>query len=120
MEAKYKLTRNDPTFSFDLSEQNLVCGVPGGITGPQYGLQHSAAMGVCTDAELPYTQQSPPAMAVASGWQNRVVEVTAYQHYLPSDTRQPQGRVEGVRPARGQYSRFLGLRHHRRVAHVRE
>ena len=25
LEAKYKLTRNDPTFDIDLSEQNLVC-----------------------------------------------------------------------------------------------
>ena len=25
LEAKYKLTRNDPTFDIDLSEQNLIC-----------------------------------------------------------------------------------------------
>ena len=27
LEAKYKLTRNDPLFSMDLSEQNLICDI---------------------------------------------------------------------------------------------
>ena len=59
LESKYKLTRNDPTFSFDLSEQNLVCGVLGGITALQYCLATPAAWASAPTPNSPTPSNSP-------------------------------------------------------------
>jgi autotransporter-associated beta strand protein len=69
LEAKYLLTRNDPTFDIDLSEQNMICDSNQAM--PPVVLQYET--GLCTAAELPYTQQNTsPLYPLQPGWQQRV------------------------------------------------
>ncbi len=87
LEAKYKLTRNDPSFNIDLSEQNLVCAGVGTILGgwPSDCMNYFTSTGVVTEAELPYTQQSTsPDWPLTSGWQNRVAMCTSWSS-VPAD-----------------------------------
>ena len=83
IEANYKLTRNDPSFSFDLSEQNMIMGVPTGYTALDYCQASAGSMGICPDAVLPYLAQltdpdwpltSDPLMT--GPWQTQVVKLT--------------------------------------------
>ena len=104
LEAKYMLTRNDPTFDIYLAEQNLICdiyqtgGPPGAATNP-------FETGICTDAELPYTATTySPLYPLQSGWQQRFVVAT--QEALAACRArhcQREGRVEGLWPAGHRY-----------------
>ena len=78
LEAKYLLTRNDPTYALNLSEQNLVCpGTMGGITGGQsyLAMNYFANTGIVREGELPYTaQNTSPLWPLQYGWESRVVK----------------------------------------------
>ncbi len=70
LEAKYLLTRNDPNFDIDLSEQNLICDSNQAV--PPVTLSYET--GLCTEAELPYTSENTsPLYPLQAGWQQRVV-----------------------------------------------
>ena len=81
LEAKYMITRNDPTFVPDLSEQNLICpGYMGDISGgyETSALNYFTSTGIVSDAELPYTaQDTSPLWPLQPGWQNRVWKSTS-------------------------------------------
>ena len=85
IEAKYMLTRNDPSFVPDVSEQQLCwetapdLGGTGGGSG-QAVLNYFTTHGVVSEAECP-TQGtdvgSAPYWPLATGWQNRVFKSTS-------------------------------------------
>ncbi len=82
LEANYKLTRNDPTFNIDLSEQNLICDVWQAVPG----VTTPFTTGICADAELPYTQElTDPLYPLQPGWQNRVVVSTVELNGVSGD-----------------------------------
>ena len=80
MEAKYKLTRNDPSFDPDVSEQNICWEQYMGSTGGGWGtavFDYFRTHGVVSEAECPYQPSSPdvgvaPYWPLNTGWQNRV------------------------------------------------
>ncbi|MGA7698419.1 MAG: C1 family peptidase [Thermoguttaceae bacterium] len=80
-EAKYILTRNDPTFIPDLSEEQLCwetnpdMGGTGGGSGVA-AMAYCVSHGVVSETECPYQSSSPdtgiaPYWPLADGWQNR-------------------------------------------------
>ena len=80
LEAKYVLTRNDPTFDIDLSEQDLICDANQG------GLDIPFTTGMCTAAELPYIWvDTSPLYPLQPGWQQRVVVSTSEIVGVPYD-----------------------------------
>ncbi len=84
LEAKYVLTRNDPTFDIDLSEQNLIC-YSNQSGGPASGVLYPFETGICSDAELPYTSQNTsPLYPLQAGWQQRVVVCTGKSPACPT------------------------------------
>jgi autotransporter-associated beta strand protein len=89
LEAKYMLTRNDPSFAPDLSEQNLVCaGGMGNISGGSgyLAMNYFVSTGIVSEAELPYTaQNTSPDWPLQSGWQDRVWKATSVKAWLGSD-----------------------------------
>jgi autotransporter-associated beta strand protein len=99
LEAKYKLTRNDPMFSLDLSEQNLICDIyqagapPGASTSP-------FETGICAGAELAYTATTySPDFPLQSGWQNRVVVCTTeMQTGMPADVASMKTELQTYGP----------------------
>jgi autotransporter-associated beta strand protein len=99
LEAKYMLTRNDPTFQIYLSEQNLICdvyqsgGPPGAATAP-------FETGICTDAELPYVADIySPLYPLQSGWQQRVVVSTTELVSMPgSDIADVKAELKAYGP----------------------
>lgn len=93
LEAKYMLTRNDPNFSMDLSEENLViennpgAGYPDmGSTnggGPyEYSFDYFSSHGIVAECELPGTgdefngtdPNTTGKWPLQPGWANRVVK----------------------------------------------
>jgi autotransporter-associated beta strand protein len=81
LEAKYMLTRNDPSFVPDVSEQQLVWewnGIhPASGDPDQWALDYLTTHGVVSESECPVSASSPdsgvpPYWPLASGWQNRV------------------------------------------------
>lgn len=90
VEAKYKLTRNDPNFDPDLAEQQLISETNpvmgttnGGIASGATMLQYISTHGVVSETELPMTGDqyngTPPSASywpLQSGWQNRVWKCT--------------------------------------------
>ncbi len=95
LEANYKLTRNDPTFNIDLSEQNLICDVYQAV--PQVTLPFTT--GICTEAELPYTATTySPNYPLQSGWQNRVVVSTTELAGLPGDLTSMKAELKTYGP----------------------
>ena len=91
LESKYKLTRNDPSFDIDLSEQNLICE-PGGT--PAY------TTGICTEAELPYTSEdTSPLYPLQPGWQQRVVVSTTDLTFgMPYDVASVKAELQTYGP----------------------
>ena len=66
LEAKYKLTRNDPSFNIDLSEQNLICAVrqPGPtLLQPLLTNRHLHRRGTSLHAAI-----TSPLCPLQSGW----------------------------------------------------
>lgn len=104
LEAKYKLTRNDPVFNADVSEQHICwetnpdMGGTGGGWGPAV-LDYFTSHGVVSDAECPYQESSPdvgipPYWPLASGWQNRVWKSTYNLNGFTSDTNVMKARLK--------------------------
>lgn len=90
LEAKYMLTRNDPNFAPDMSEQNLVCpGTMGNsVTGGWefLAMDYFTTTGIVSEAELPYTaKDTSPNWPLADGWESRVWKVTSDKTWLGSD-----------------------------------
>lgn len=88
LESKYMLTRNDPLFQPDCSEQQLVCAnvgsVDGGNTAPafDYYLIH----GVVAESELPYRASSTsPDWPLDDGWHDRAWRITSGATFLGSN-----------------------------------
>jgi autotransporter-associated beta strand protein len=80
LEAKYKLTRNDPLFDPNVSEQHINwetnpdMGSMGGGWGPSV-LSYFTSHGVVSETECPSLNTdvgTAPYWPLASGWQNRV------------------------------------------------
>ena len=94
LEAKYKLTRNDPSYNDDVSEQQ-VCweqymGSTNGGWGPMV-LDYFTSHGVVSATECPYQSSSPntgiaPYWPLASGWQNRVWKTVSNSDYFTNNT----------------------------------
>ena len=99
LEAKYMLTRNDPTFDIYLSEQNLICDVyQGGYANTPF------TTGICTDAELPYTATTySPLYPLQPGWQQRVVVSTAELSRYAGRRCQHEDRIEDLWPVGHRY-----------------
>jgi autotransporter-associated beta strand protein len=91
IEAKYKLTRNDPSYNDDVSEQEVdweqYMGSTGGGWGPSV-LTYFTTHGVVSAAECP-TQGtdigSAPYWPLAAGWQNRVFKSTSNLNDFTND-----------------------------------
>ena len=80
LESKYMITRNDPSFQPDCSEQELVCAGIGSIGGGWAGdaISFCVSIGLVSEAELPYTAASTsPNWPLQSGWQSRVWKGTS-------------------------------------------
>ncbi len=85
LDAKYNLTRNDPTFSATASEQEVCWEQYMGSTnggGGQGVLTYFTTHGVVSQAECPYQSSSPntgiaPYWPLATGWQNRCWKATS-------------------------------------------
>jgi autotransporter-associated beta strand protein len=92
LEAKYKLTRNDPVFNDDVSEQEVdwegYMGSTGGGNGEAV-LTYFTTHGVVSASECP-TQGtdvgSAPYWPLASGWQNRVFKSTSNVNQITNVT----------------------------------
>ena len=95
LEAKYKLTRNDPTFDIDLSEQNLISEGPSGGTPALFPY----TTGVCTEAELPYTSiDASPLYPLQPGSQTSHRREHGGTHRRAVRCCQREGRVEDLWP----------------------
>ncbi len=79
LESIYKITRNDPSYNPDLSEQQLACaGVGDAVIGgfPGLALSYFSTTGVVTEEELPFTKTNySPLWPLSSGWQDRVYKI---------------------------------------------
>jgi autotransporter-associated beta strand protein len=90
LEAKYQITRNDPSYSPNVSEQNLVC--PGYIGSTTSGYAYSAlsyitSYGVVSEAELPYTAgATSPLWPLQPNWSSRVWKSTSNMNFMPGGT----------------------------------
>ena len=82
LEAKYMLTRNDPTFDIYLSEQN-----PHLRYLPDHARRELPfTTGICTDAELPYTASTySPLFPLQPGWQQPRCRSTAELSGMAAD-----------------------------------
>jgi autotransporter-associated beta strand protein len=86
LESLYKITRNDPIFDPDLSEQQLACAgmgdaVIGGV--PSSALGYFKTIGIVTEEELPFTKTNySPLWPLASGWQERVYKIDAQSGFM--------------------------------------
>ncbi|MFZ1934166.1 MAG: C1 family peptidase, partial [Thermoguttaceae bacterium] len=89
-EAKYMMTRNDPSFVPDLSEQQNCwetspdMGSTQGGAGFDLIAAYFTTHGDVSETECPYQSSSPdtgiaPYWPLADGWQNRVWRATSYQ-----------------------------------------
>ena len=108
LEAKYKLTRNDPSFNPDVSEQQ-VCWETNpdmGSTGGGWGssvLSYFTSHGVVSEAECPYQSSSPdtgiaPYWPLASGWQSRVWKSTSNLNDFTNDTNTMKAYLKSTGP----------------------
>jgi autotransporter-associated beta strand protein len=79
LESMYKITRNDPTYNSDLSEQQLPCaGVGDAVIGgfPSSALAYFQLAGVVTEAELPFTKSNySPLWPLSAGWRDRAYKI---------------------------------------------
>ncbi len=96
LEAKYKLTRNDPSFNPDVSEQHICwetnpdMGSTGGGWGPSV-LNYFTTHGVVSESECPHQPSSEdigiaPYWPLATGWQNRVWKSVSNLNDFTNDT----------------------------------
>ena len=88
------LTRNDPSFDPDVSEQEVCWEQYMGTSGGGYGalvLSYFTSHGVVSATECPYQPSSPdtgiaPYWPLSSGWQSRVWKSTSYWDFCTNDT----------------------------------
>ena len=82
LEARYKITRNDPTFNPDCSEWLLVTGGAGTTDGgwPHRALTFFIFPGIISEAELPpYTGEgTSPYLPLPTGWQDNTWRINAW------------------------------------------
>ena len=102
LEAKYKLTRNDPNFNDDVSEQQVCWEQTMGTTGGGWGsavLNYFTSHGVVSAAECPYQSSSPdigiaPYWPLATGWANRVWKSTSnLNDFVTYDANNPTASI---------------------------
>ena len=90
LEARYKITRNDPLYNPNFSEQHLVNdGVAGGVNGggAYSSLGRFEAIGCLRESECPYTAEPPPTGWVPpTGWESRVCKITSRTSSLVDNT----------------------------------
>ena len=94
LDAKYMLTRNDPNFAPQVSEQDVCWEQYMGSTNGGWGasvLTYFTTHGVVSGTECPYQSSSPntgisPYWPLASGWQNRVWMSTSNLNDFTNDT----------------------------------
>ena len=119
-EAKYMLSRNDPSFVPDMSEQQLcwetnpdLGGTGGG--GGTAAMAYLASHGVVSELECPvetnsaYWDSPGPGdpWPLASGWQNRCWISTA--NTTPFVTSTTAGIKAALKVARSAHDRYLGV-----------
>jgi fibronectin-binding autotransporter adhesin len=108
LEAKYKLTRNDPSYDPDLSEQQICWETSPdmGSTGGGWGtavLEYSTTHGVVSETECPYQPDNPdtgvsPYWPLASGWANRVWKSTSISTGFTDDTSTMKAYLKSCGP----------------------
>ena len=76
MEAKIKITMNDPNFDIDLSERQLLTPYA------DNGFDLARSTGILTEQDMPYDSVNPQ---YPLDWHNRVYKVTAYQTMYVTD-----------------------------------
>ena len=108
LESHYMLTRNDPLFQPDVSEQQ-VCwetnpdmGSTGGGWGPSV-LNYFTSHGVVSETECPYQSSSPdtgiaPYWPLATGWQNRVWKSASNLNDFTNDTNTMKAYLKTTGP----------------------
>ena len=99
LEANYKITRNDPTFNIDLSEQNLICDVWQAVPG----VTTPFTTGICTDAELPYTQESPTLFIPCSPAGRTASSSARWTQWCVRRFCHHEGRIEDLWPVGHRY-----------------
>ncbi len=86
LESMYKITRNDPTYDPDLSEQQLACaGVGDAIYGgvPDIAVAYFQSTGVVTEEELPFTKTNySPLWPLSPGWEERVYKIDSFTYFV--------------------------------------
>ena len=91
LEARYMITRDDPTYSMSLSEQMLISApgtgnaVQGSATSGGYpgdGLAYTVTTGLVTEQTLPYLSLTTPtdstiSQSTVNSWSNQVCKATS-------------------------------------------
>ena len=108
LEAKYMITRNDPTFVPDVSEQQICweTNPDMGSTNGGWGtavLSYFSTHGVVSETDVPYQSSSPdtgipPYWPLATGWQNRVWKSVSNLNDFTTDTATMKAYVKTVGP----------------------
>ncbi|HLA83321.1 MAG TPA: C1 family peptidase, partial [Thermoguttaceae bacterium] len=109
LEAKYKITRNDPNFDPNVSEQQLVwetnpdLGSTSGGGGFDIMLAYQRDHGIVSDAECPYQSSSPnvgidPYWPLASGWENRVWRTTGFGFSVSNNINDIKNMIKTTGP----------------------
>ena len=100
LEAKYMLTRNDPTFQPDVSEEQCVNAGVGGIDGgwPESCFAYFKSTGVVSEAELPYGEQGLPYWPLQPGWENRVWKSVSNSNYITNTTENYKAKLKAYGP----------------------
>jgi C1A family cysteine protease len=102
-EARLKITRNDPTWTPDLSEQNLVCpGTMGDVVNGGYEyecMDYFTSNGTVLESVLPYTQQNTsPNWPLAYGWQQKVARTASDTNWIGSSTTDLEAELKQYGP----------------------
>lgn len=101
LESKYLITRNDPSYDINLSEQHLVCAgiVPTSGAWPNVALNYFTSSGIVREAELPYTEENEsPFWPLQGGWEYRVVKSTANENGLSDSVADVKAAVKRYGP----------------------
>jgi autotransporter-associated beta strand protein len=88
LEAKYMITRNDPTYDPSFSEQQLVDAAMGTVEGgnPGPALQYFCSTGELPEQTVPFTGDAAPAgWSMPAGWQNQVCVATSCSGAMDAD-----------------------------------
>ncbi|MBN2216633.1 MAG: autotransporter-associated beta strand repeat-containing protein, partial [Pirellulales bacterium] len=96
LEAKYKITRNDTSYSPNCSEQQVVWETNPDMGSTGGGMEMNALSymryhGLVSETECPYQSSSPddgiaPYWPLAAGWEQRVWKAVSTQNYISDST----------------------------------